>query len=161
LKAFKRGPSLGLSRWYMGMLMTNLAESKDTDEVFFLMEATAVPGTESPPHVGKEAFKVEMGECTFCPKLKPHAFAIRSPRGRVLILVSPGGLEGAFRSESSLAQNLDLPTEAPTYSTIYLKQAAQRFGEYGARFLTPDEIADQLPLFPKPLPPNTGRVHRT
>jgi len=100
-------------------------------------------------------------ECIFCPKLKPPAFAIRSPRGRVLILVSPGGLEGAFRSESSPAQNLDLPTEAPTYLTTYLKQGAQRFGEYGVRFLTPDEIADQLPQFPKPLPPNPGRVHRT
>ena len=158
MKAFKRGPSLGLSKWYMGMLMTNLAESKDTDEVFFLMEATAVPGTESPPHVGKEAFKVEMGECTFCPKLKPHAFAIRSPRGRVLILVTPGGLEEAFRSESSPAQNLDLPTGAPTYSTTDLKQPVERFGKYGVRFLTQDEVADQLPLYPKPFPWNPGKL---
>jgi len=179
LKAFKRGPSLELSKWYMGMLLTNLAESKDTNGAFFLMEATAVPGTEPPPHVhtredelfyalegefdvyvGKEAFKVETGESVFCPKLKPHAFAIRSPRGRVLILVTPGGLEEAFRSESSPAQNLDLPTGAPTYSTTDLKQAAQRFSEYGVRFLTPDEVADQLPLYPKPLPPNPGKLTR-
>ena len=171
LKAFKRGPSLELSKWYMGMLLTNLAESKDTNGAFFLMEATAVPGTEPPPHVhthedelfyalegefevyvGKENFKVETGESVFCPKLKPHAFAIRSPRGRVLILVTPGGLEEAFRSESSPAQNLDLPTGAPTYSTTDLKQAVERFGKYGVRFLTQDEVADQLPLYPKPFP---------
>jgi len=36
---------------YMGMLLTNLAESKDTNGAFFLMEATAAPGTEPPPHV--------------------------------------------------------------------------------------------------------------
>jgi len=176
-KAFKRGPSLELSKWYMGMLMTNLAESKDTNGAFFLMEAVAAPGTEPPPHVhtredelfyalegefdmyvGKEGFKVETGESVFCPKLMPHGFAVRSPRGRVLILVSPGGLEEAFRSESLPAQTLDLPTEAPTYSTTDLQQAAQRFGEHGVRFLTPDEVADQLPLYPKPLPPNPDKT---
>ena len=179
LKAFKRGPSLELSKWYMGMLLTNLAESKDTNGAFFLMEATAAPGTEPPPHVhtredelfyllqgevdmyvGKEAFKVETGESTFCPKLKPHAFAIRSRRARVLILATPGGLEEAFRSESSAAQNLDLPTGAPTYSTTDLKDAAQRFGEHGVLFLTPDEVADQLPLYPKPLRPNPDKLTR-
>jgi len=173
LNAFKRGPSLELSKWYMGMLMTNLAESKDTNGAFFLMQATAAPGTEPPPHVhtredelfyalegefdmyvGKEAFKVEAGESIFCPRLTPHAFAFRSPRGRALILVTPGGLEEAFRSESLPAQNLDLPTQAPTYSTTDLQQAAQRFGKHGVRFLTPDEVAGQMPLYPKPLPPN-------
>jgi quercetin dioxygenase-like cupin family protein len=179
LKAFKRGPSLELSKWYMGMLLTNLAESKDTNGAFFLMEATARPGTEPPPHVhtredelfyalegefdvyvGKEAFKVKTGEAVFCRKLKPHAFAIRAPRGRVLILVTPGGLEEAFRSKSSPAKNLDLPAGAPTYSTTDLKQAAQRFSEYGVRFLTPDEVADQLPLYPEPLPRNPGKLTR-
>jgi hypothetical protein len=29
--------------------------------------------------------------------------------------------------------------------------------EYGARFLTPDEIADQLPLYPRPLPLNAAK----
>jgi len=35
---------------------------------------------------------------------------------------------------------------------------AQRFSEYGARFLTRDEIAEQLPLYPKLLPSNPERV---
>jgi hypothetical protein len=51
LRPFKRRPSLELSKWYMGMLMTSLAESKDTNRAFFLMEAIAAPGTEPPPHV--------------------------------------------------------------------------------------------------------------
>jgi quercetin dioxygenase-like cupin family protein len=159
----------------MGMLLTNLAESKDTSGAYLLMEATAVPGTEPPPHVhtredelfyvlegefdvyvGKEAFKVEPGESAFCPKLRPHAFLIRSPRLRLLILVTPGALGEAFRSESVPAQNLDVPAKAPTYSTTDAQRTAQRFSEFGVRFLTPDEIADQLPLYPKPLPPNPG-----
>jgi quercetin dioxygenase-like cupin family protein len=87
LTAFKRAPSLGLSQWENGNLTTNLAEKKDTNGAFFLVEATLAPGTEPPPHVhtredelfyvlegefdayvGDEAFKVEAGECVFLPR---------------------------------------------------------------------------------------------
>src|SRR5262245_61619987 len=116
LKAFKRAPSLELSKCENGNLTTNLAEKRDTKGAFLLMEATLAPGTEPPPHVhsredelfyvlegefdvyvAEEAFKVKMGECVFLPKFKPHAFIIRSPRLRVLALFTPAGLEEAFR----------------------------------------------------------------
>ena len=51
LKAFKRAKSLELSKWYMGSLTTSLAEHKDTNGAFCLVEATLVPGNEPPPHV--------------------------------------------------------------------------------------------------------------
>jgi quercetin dioxygenase-like cupin family protein len=175
LKAFKRTPSLGLSQWENGNLTTNLAEKKDTNGAFFLVEAMLAPGTEPPPHVhsredelfyvlegefdvyvGEQAFKVETGECVFLPRFKPHAWVIRTPRLRLLTLFTPGGMEEAFRGMGSLAQSLDLPTGALTYSKADLKQTAERFSKYGARFLTPDEVAEQLPLYPKPLPPNAG-----
>jgi quercetin dioxygenase-like cupin family protein len=168
LKAFKRGKSLELSKWYMGCLTTNLAESKDTDGAFCLVEVTLAPGNEPPPHVhsredelfyvlegefdvyvGQEAFKVSTGECVFLPRFVPHAFVIRSPRLQLLTLFTPGGLEEAFRRVSSPAQNLDLPNGAITYSMVELEQTARRFSAYGARFLTPEEILDQLPLYPK------------
>jgi mannose-6-phosphate isomerase-like protein (cupin superfamily) len=180
LKAFKRAPSLGLSMWYMGILTTNLAETKDTNGAFCLVEATLAPGTEPPPHVhsredelfyvlegefdvyvGEEAFKVETGECIFLPRFKPHAFVIRSPRIRVLTLFTPAGLEEAFRSVSSPAQQLELPTGALTYAKADFEQTAQRLIGYGARFLAPDEVADQLPLYPQPLPPNPGKSRRS
>ena len=176
LKAYKRAPFLGLSQWENGNLTTNLAERKDTNGAFFLVEAVLAPGTEPPPHVhtsedelfyvlegefdvyvGKEAFKVEAGECVFLPRFKPHAFVIRSPRLHVLALFTPAGLEEAFRSMSTPAQRLELPTGAVTYSTGDLKQTAQRLSEYGARFLTPDEIADQLHFYPKPPPSNAAK----
>ncbi len=154
-------------------MTTNLAEKKDTNGAFFLVEAMLAPGTEPPPHVhsredelfyvlerefdvyvGKEAFKVEAGECVFLPRFKPHAFVIRSPRLHVLALFTPAGLEEAFRGMSTPAQRLELPTGAVTYSTGDLKQTSQRLSEYGARFLTPAEAADQLPLYPKSLPEN-------
>jgi mannose-6-phosphate isomerase-like protein (cupin superfamily) len=155
LKAFTRAPSLGLSQWENGNLTTNLAEKKDTNGAFLLVEAMLAPGTEPPPHVhtrkdelfnvlegefdvyvGEEAFNVKAGECVFMPRFRPHAFVIRSPRLRLLALFTPAGLEEVFRG---------------------MKQTAQRLSEYGARFLTPDEVADQLPLYPKSLPSNAGK----
>jgi quercetin dioxygenase-like cupin family protein len=176
LKAFKRAPSLELSKWEHGNLTTNLVETKDTNGAFLLIEATLAPGTEPPPHVhtredelfyvlegqvdvyvGNEAFNVSTGECVFMPRVKPHAFVIRSPRLRVLALFTPAGLEEAFRAMSSPAQSLNPPTGAVTYSTGDLKQVAQLLSEYGAHFLTPDEVAEQMPLYPKSLPSNAGR----
>jgi len=40
LKAFKRAPCLELSKWEHGNLLTNLAEKKDTNGAFLLIEAT-------------------------------------------------------------------------------------------------------------------------
>jgi mannose-6-phosphate isomerase-like protein (cupin superfamily) len=177
LTAFKRAPSLGLSQWENGNLTTNLAEKKDTNGAFLLVEAMLAPGTEPPPHVhmredelfyvlegefdvyvGKEAFKVGTGECVFLPRFRPHAFVIRSPRLRVLALFTPAGLEEVFRGMSTPAERLELPTGAVTYSTGDLKETAQRLSEYGARFLTPAEVADQLPLYPKALPVNRSEL---
>ena len=176
LKAYKKGASLDSSKWYMGNLTTNLAESKETNGAFFLVEATLAPGTEPPPHthsredelfyvlegefdvyVGKEGFKVKKGECIFLPRLKPHAFAIRSPRLRLLTLFTPAGLEEAFRGVGSTPQNLDLPAGAPTYATTDAHQTVERFRGLGVRFLSPDEVARELPLYPKPLAPNSSK----
>ena len=159
LKAFKRFTSLGRSKWYMGILLTNLTETPDTNGAFSLFEATLVSGTEPPPHlhsredelfyvlegefdvyVGQEAFKVRTGECVFLPRFVPHAFVVRSPRLRLLILFAPAGVEEAFRSMSSPAQYLNPPKGALTYSAADLEQTAQRFSASGVRMLAPDEI---------------------
>jgi Cupin domain len=154
----------------MANLTTYLANAEDTNGGFGLMEATLVPGNEPPAHVhgredelfyvlegefdvytGKEDFKVHAGECVFLPRSVPHAFVIRSPRLRLLTLFAPGGLEGVFYGMSSVAQNLDLPVGDPTYSTADLTRTVQLLNERGVRFLSPDEVAEKLPSYPKPL----------
>jgi len=166
LRAFKRAPSLELSKWENGNLTTNLAEETDTKGAFLLMECTLAPGTEPPPHVhsredelfylldgefdvyvGEEAFKVKTGECVFLPKFEPHAFVIRSTQLRVLALFSPAGLEEAFRGMSSPAKRLALPTKTLTYSTGDVKTIAKRLNDYGVRILSPEEVAEQMPLY--------------
>jgi quercetin dioxygenase-like cupin family protein len=168
LSAFKRAPSLKLSTWYMGNVLTNLVEKKDSNGAFSLLEAILAPGNEPPPHVhtredelfyvlegefdvyvGEEALNLNTGESVFLPRLKPHAFVIRSPRLRVLVLFTPGGLEEAFSKKSSPAESLEPPTDALTYAQSDLEQTAQRFAQYGARLLTPDEVVEQLPLYPR------------
>src|SRR5919109_642402 len=113
LKAFKRAPSLELSKWYMGNLTTNLAETNDTNGAFCLVGATLVPGNEPPPHV--------------------HS------REDELFYVLEGAFDEAFRGTSAPAQRLDLPTGALTYATADVKQTAQRLSAYGVRLLAPDE----------------------
>jgi hypothetical protein len=52
---------------------------------------------------------------------------------------------------SSPAQNLAPPTGALTYSEADMEQTVQRFSANGVRMLAPDEVAHQLPLYPKSL----------
>ena len=122
------------------------------DELFYVLDGAF------DVYVGAEAFKVETGECIFLPKFKPHAFAVRSGRIRMLALFTPGGLEEAFRSMSSPAQNLGIPAGALTYSTADAKDTAQRLGECGVSLPTLDEVAAQLPLYPNLIPPDQRQV---
>jgi mannose-6-phosphate isomerase-like protein (cupin superfamily) len=164
--AYKRSRSLDSSNWYMGSLLTFLAESKDTGGSFTLIEGLLKPGNEPLPHVhgredelfyvlegemdmyvGNEVFKAGAGECLFLPRLKPHTFVVRSPRLRTLVLFMPGGLEECFHARGSRAEKLELPSEAVTYSTSDLEPIIRAFEEYGARFLSPDEVAEQMPLY--------------
>ena len=66
-------------------------------------------------------------------------------------------MEEAFRSMSSPAQNLNPPKDVLTYSAADLEQTAQRFSTSGVRMLAPDEVAQQLPLYPKSVPANVGQ----
>jgi mannose-6-phosphate isomerase-like protein (cupin superfamily) len=176
LKVFKRGPSLEDSKWYKGLLTTYLAEKNDTNGAFSIIDATTEPGKEPPPHihthedelfyvlegefdvyVGKEAFKVGVGECIFLPRLKPHAFVIRSPQLRVLALFSPAGLEQAFKTMVQPAEKLEIPQGMETYATADLTKTLAILNQYGVRNLTSEEIAEQLPLYPRLVLPGTAK----
>jgi quercetin dioxygenase-like cupin family protein len=169
LNAYARGPSRKSSRWYMGNLTTYLADRADTNGTFGFMEATLTPGSEPPPHVhsredelfyvmegafdayvGAEAYRVNTGECIFQPRLIPHAFVIRSPRLRMLALFIPGGIEEIFRELSSPAETLDRPAVGASDGTADLERLGRLFDALGVRVLSPDEIAEQMPLYPQP-----------
>jgi mannose-6-phosphate isomerase-like protein (cupin superfamily) len=158
-----------------GSLLTFLAESEQTYGRFALIEYDSKLGNEPPPHVheredefyyvlegkvdayvGREVFNAGAGECFFFPRRTPHGFVIRSPRLRALILISPAGFEKYFSAMSSPAENLDLPPDAITYSQGTPEQAVRVAAELGLRFLSPGEIAEQMPAFPGVSAPSNG-----
>ena len=167
LAAYQRAPSLAASVWYMGSLVTILADSRDTGGTFSLIEISMTPGNEPPPHVheredelfyvldgaadayvGEETFHLATGGCMFLPRMRPHGFIIRTLRFRMLVLIQPGGLEQYFTAMSaSPAYELGLPREAVTYSTAETQRAVRIGGEYGVRFLSSDQIAKQMPSY--------------
>ena len=166
-KAFKRREAIGSSVNYMGSLLTFLAESKDTGGAFSLFEILLKPGNEPPPHIHhtedelyyvlegeasvyieEEEFEIKSGDCIFLPREKAHAFIVRAERFRMLFLTQPGGAEGYFRTMmSSPASILELPQEAPTYSTTDVQEAIDLGTQYGLEFLDPQRTKELLPGF--------------
>jgi mannose-6-phosphate isomerase-like protein (cupin superfamily) len=105
LEAFKRRPTVEMSTWYKGILVSHLATEKDTGGAFDLVMSRMRSGTEPPPHIHErehevfyvlegelevyvagEYFRAGVGECVFLPARKAHAFKIASPEIRMLVM---------------------------------------------------------------------------
>lgn len=147
---FSRGrKSRDRSVWYNGWLMTFLATGEDTNGQFALIEAIARRGNVPPPHihhredeifyvlegeiivsVGDRTIKVTAGTMIFLPRYVRHSFTIESEQSRMLILVTPAGLEGWFKEFSVPASVMTLPpADEPGYQDVQrMLEAAPRFG---------------------------------
>jgi quercetin dioxygenase-like cupin family protein len=172
LPAFVRGSDLDTSVFYMGSLMSFLAKGTDTGGRFAVVEYQARPGNEPPPHVhhwenelfyvlegvmelyvGSKVLVVGPGNLAFAPQDKPHAFTIRSPLLRMLVLVQATGahavgLDAYFNAMATPAEQMDLPANAVTYRMDDPAHAVQVAAEHGLRILTPEETARELPSYP-------------
>ena len=166
--AFKRRQTLENSVFYMNSLLTFYAESKDTGGGFDVAEWLGKPGNEPPPHVhehghefsyvlegeidayvGSDVFRVAKGECLLIPQNIPHTFLIRSPRYRMLFFTQPAGLTKYMRAMAAEpALELDLPKEGILYSAADIQHAIDEGRRYGVRFLSPEEVKEQLPSYP-------------
>ena len=117
--------SLDRSVWYNGSLMTFLVRGEDTEGQFALIEAVNRKGNGPPRHIHHredETFYVVEGEVTvsvgdrtinakpgtlvFLPRGIPHTFTIESEQARMLVLVTPSGLEGWFKEYSQIQEML-------------------------------------------------------
>jgi mannose-6-phosphate isomerase-like protein (cupin superfamily) len=164
LSPFVQGRRIENSRWYMGNVMTFLVNSEQTDGAFSMTEYMSKPGNEPPAHVhdredeflyvlegridayiGKEVFSVDQNEGVYLPKFIPHTFRIISPQLRMLIWISPGGLEGYFRDMSEPARSLGLPEHQANYGEVDMDHALRAGKERGISFLSPEEIRQQMP----------------
>jgi quercetin dioxygenase-like cupin family protein len=141
--------SLDRSVWYNGSLMTFLATGEDTHGQFALIEAVARRGNVPPPHihhredeifyvldgevvvsVGDRTIKGTAGTMFFLPRDVRHSFTIESEQSRMLILLTPAGLEGWFKEFSVPAQAMTLPpADEPPYGEMQrMLEAASRYG---------------------------------
>jgi quercetin dioxygenase-like cupin family protein len=169
--AFVRAANLETSMMYMGSIMSFLIRGKETDGRFSMVEYRARPGNEPPPHVhlseheifhvleGQIEFhcedQVEMvnaGETIFLPKEKAHAFYIRSPYLRTLIIAlattdQPVALDTYFAGMAKSATSMEIPADAVTYRMDDPSHAIELGWRYGIRMLSPDEARQALPHF--------------
>jgi quercetin dioxygenase-like cupin family protein len=130
LTQFSRGQDGAHIRNYQGARFGFLADAADTGGAYSLMEVTARPGAEPPPHVHTgedEAFYILDGAWTFrcgptitdagpgtllfLPRGLMHGFTAHTDVCRALVIMSPGGLEATFRefSEPMLAETAEPP----------------------------------------------------
>jgi quercetin dioxygenase-like cupin family protein len=170
--AYKRASDLGTTMFYMGSIMSFLAKSEDTAGRFALMEFQSQPGTEPPAHY--HAWENELcyviegeiesycedkvltagpGETVFWPQGKPHAFYIRSPFLRMLILVQATGehavgLDGYFTAMAQPATSMVLPTDAVTYIMDDPNHVVTVGAAHGIHILSPEDTVKALPHYP-------------
>jgi mannose-6-phosphate isomerase-like protein (cupin superfamily) len=167
-KAYKRSPGLTNSKWYKGILLTQLAGTADNNGAFDVLVDKMRRGTEPPPHsharedeffyilsgqinfyVDGEVFPLTAGECIFCPRRKPHAFRITSEEIHMINFVTPGGFVDALNKMGAPAERMELPREVDTvtYAKADLTATKKVLEQYGVRLLTADEIDAEMPEY--------------
>ncbi len=170
--AYRRASNLDTTMTYMGSIMSFLARGEDTAGRFALMEFQSHPGTEPPAH--HHAWENELcyvlegriesycdgkilsagpGEMVFWPQGKPHAFYIRSPFLRMLILVQATGehavgLDRYFAAMAKPATSMTLPANAVTYIMEDPSHALSVGAAHGIHMLSPEQTAKALPHYP-------------
>jgi quercetin dioxygenase-like cupin family protein len=139
----------GPAYWVVGDLYTILTSGEDTGGAFALIHAVVPPGGGPPPHVHRredEAFYVLEGELTFqadrrsfpavagswitLPKGSLHTFRNGgSTSARMLIVVTPSGLEKFFAEVGEEVKDRSLPPPPVTPAAIEkLLAVAPRYG---------------------------------
>jgi len=104
-------------------LDTPLHVHQNEDELFFVLEGEHVF------QVGDEEFPAGPGDMVFAPRRVPHAQRRLVPRtGRLLVLISPAGLEGFFRELAAAEREGTAEPEAyarisERYEITWLKAA--------------------------------------
>lgn len=155
ITAFARQPGPGSSRAYLGHLFSFLATSEQTNGTLAVIEVTVRKGLEPPPHThahedetyyildgrwsfeaGGQSFAAGPGALVFLPRGVQHSFSLHDDAARALMLLTPAGLEDAFRDMSEpTAQAHGLPPRPDGPPPI--ARMAEVFGARGITFAPP------------------------
>lgn len=142
---------------FAGSLFLWHTTSAETEGTLAVSEAWVRPGVEPPLHVHAcedEVFYVLEGEATFLrgdetialgagesitlPRGIRHGFAVTTPLARLLTIITPGGLEEAFRATSIPLASRELPPlpEGPPPPEA-MEPMLQAFAARGVEFVGP------------------------
>ncbi len=154
LRPYVRSAEPGNSFWYLGQLMSALAEGEDTESRLTVYEILFPPDSGPPLHVheredeafyviegglsvrmGDEEFDAPAGSFTFQPRGIPHAFRTTSEGARVLLLVVPSGFEVYFRALSRPAEAMTLPPPSGPPSPEQREAMETALAEHGVTFV--------------------------
>jgi quercetin dioxygenase-like cupin family protein len=154
LRPYVRSAEPGNSFWYVGQLMSALAEGEDTGGRLTVYEILFPPDSGPPLHVheredeafyvlegglsvrmGDEEFEATAGSFVFQPRGVPHTFRSSGDGARVLLLVVPSGFEDYFRALSRPAEAMTLPPPTGPPSQEQMAQMEAALADHGCRFV--------------------------
>ena len=137
--------------WCAGLFLNFLAETHNTGGDYTLIDSVIRQGTEPPPHThtyedeellvlegeleyryGTEHGLLKIGEGINMPKGLEHYFRSVTPEVRLLVRLSPSGLENSFKSFGVPVKESLLPPpreQVPSFAEI-----AQIFAKVGVHF---------------------------
>ena len=154
LRPYVRSAESANSFWYLGQLMSTLAEGEDTGGRLTVFEILFPPNSGPPLHVHEredeafyvlegglsvrmndEEFEASAGSFVFLPRGIPHTFRSSSDGARVLLLVVPSGLEGFFRALSRPAEAMTLPPPVGPPSPEQIEAMEAALAEHSCKFV--------------------------
>lgn len=155
--AFGSHRAIENSVYYNGTVFSFLADSKATGGKYAMYEAFVRQGLEPPPHTHTredEIFYILEGEATFQsgdvvtqakpgdhifqPRGELHWFKVKTSTLRGIIMVTPGGLENAFKTRGIPATSLELPVPPAPPTPAQIEASVKFFAEqYGVIYAVP------------------------
>ncbi|MDQ4078413.1 MAG: quercetin 2,3-dioxygenase [Chloroflexota bacterium] len=141
-------PGGGERIWITGDTVQIKATAPETRGAFTMLEVIAMPGGGPPPHtheredeafyvldgefellVGDQIVRGEPGTYVFVPSGTVHRFGCVGDRpGRILIVFTPGGIEGFFREAGTQATDDGPPPPLDAEEIARTEVAAPRYG---------------------------------
>jgi quercetin dioxygenase-like cupin family protein len=141
-------PNTGERIWIAGDTLSFKATADDTAGAYTLIEILAVPGGGPPAHIhdneeetfyvldgafeiviGERVVRAEHGAFALVPRGTVHRFRCIGDRpGRMLVLFTPGGIEGFFREAGRVAVGASPAPPVDAAEIARTEAAARRHG---------------------------------
>jgi quercetin dioxygenase-like cupin family protein len=170
---YQRGSTLDSTTLYKGGLFSFLVTGEDSGGRDAMIHYQAKPGNEPLPYINEwehetyyvlegvmefycgdsEVMVAHAGEVVFLPQGNAHAFYIRSPQVRALILIQAVGehavgLDRHLMAMGTPATSMELPTDAVTDEFIDPGDSLRVGAANGIHFLSSAEITKKLSHYP-------------